>query len=127
MNFIADMEQAYTQYGGIRPFGISLLVGGLDKKGPSLFMSEPSGVYFKYKAKALGMNSTEANKMLETQYKKNMAEDQTIKLATSIFKKILGKDYNPNRIEAYLVKENGVSEVPNINNNKNGNRKTTNI
>ena len=111
MNFIADMEQAYTQYGGIRPFGISLLVAGVDKKGPSLFMSEPSGVYFKYKAKALGMNATEANKILEKKYKKNLSQEQVLKLALSIFQKSLGKEFNKNRIEAFTITKTGLKEV----------------
>ena len=109
--YVADYEQAYTQYGGIRPFGISFLLAGIDSKGPALFMSEPSGTYFKYKAKALGMGSTDANKMLKAKYKENMTVEQALKLAYEVFKKVLGKDFNIERLEASQVTASGIKKL----------------
>ncbi len=111
IKYISDMEQAYTQYGGIRPFGISFLMGGIDKKGSQLFLTEPSGIYFKYKAKAIGIGSSDANKMLEEKYDPNITTEQGLKLAKDIFKKILGKKYKSDRIEASIVTKSGVKVI----------------
>ena len=47
--------QEYTQSGGVRPFGVSLLVAGMDGDGvPRLFQVDPSGAYFGWKATAIG-------------------------------------------------------------------------
>lgn len=37
---------AYTCYSSVRPFGITAIVGLVDKEGPQLYMFEPSGVYW---------------------------------------------------------------------------------
>jgi len=51
----AGVMQEYTQSGGVRPFGVSLLVAGCDADGtPHLFQVDPSGAYFGWKATAIG-------------------------------------------------------------------------
>ena len=50
---ICDLMQVYTQYGGIRPFGVSLLIAGVDSK-PRLFEAEPSGAMTGYLADSVG-------------------------------------------------------------------------
>lgn len=110
IKYVSDMEQLYTQYGGIRPFGISFLMGGIDSK-PRLYMTEPSGIYFGYKARAIGQKAEEANKILEDKYKDNMSLKEGIDLATSIFKKVLGKEYGADRIEAMTVTPKGVEKI----------------
>jgi 20S proteasome subunit alpha 3 len=43
---ICDIKQGYTQYGGMRPFGVSLLYAGWDEYyGFQLYHSDPSGNY----------------------------------------------------------------------------------
>ncbi len=111
VKFVADMEQAYTQYGGIRPFGISFLIGGLEEKGPAIFLTEPSGIYFKYKAKAVGMNSQEANKLLQKNYKANMDLKASVKLAIQTFKKALGKEFSYDRLESSVITTDGIKEL----------------
>jgi len=109
---LADTEQAYTQYGGIRPFGVSLLIGGVEAKGPALYLIEPSGIYFQYKAKAVGTNSEDtADKILEKGYKENMDRKTAIKLAVSVFKKIIGKDFSMNRLETSIVTAKGTEVI----------------
>ena len=51
-----DLMQVYTQYGGIRPFGVSLLIAGVDDQGPKLFEAEPSGAMTAYRADSIGAN-----------------------------------------------------------------------
>lgn len=110
IKYVADMEQLYTQYGGIRPFGISFLMAGIDSE-PRLFMTEPSGIYFGYRARAIGQKAEEANKILENKYKLNMSLKDGIDLATSIFKKVLGKEYSAERIESRTVTSKGIEKI----------------
>lgn len=77
---ISDLEQAYTQHGGVRPFGIALIIGGVDKNGPRLYQTDPSGIYFGYYATALGSGSTLILEYLEKNYKYEMDINSCIKL-----------------------------------------------
>jgi len=107
---IADIMQAYTQYGGIRPFGISLLFGGVDKTGPQLHVVDPTGTYFQYKARAVGSGATAANALLSAKYKDSMSSEQGIKLAKNILKKVLKREYSPEKIECFVVKHSGIKK-----------------
>ncbi|VDB97004.1 unnamed protein product [Peniophora sp. CBMAI 1063] len=57
--------QAYTLYGSVRPFGTSAIIGGVDKKGPQLFVVEPSGVALGYHGAAVGKGRQLAKSELE--------------------------------------------------------------
>ncbi|KAL7420192.1 putative proteasome subunit alpha type-7 [Cryptotrichosporon argae] len=62
---LSGYVQAYTCYGSVRPFGVSTLIGGVDKTGPRLFCIEPSGVYYGYRACAVGKGRALAKTELE--------------------------------------------------------------
>lgn len=58
VSYLCDIKQAYTQYGGKRPFGVSILYMGWDKHyGYQLYQSDPSGNYGGWKATCIGNNS----------------------------------------------------------------------
>ncbi|KAL7318205.1 Proteasome subunit alpha type-4 [Mucor circinelloides] len=78
---IAQVQQKYTQSGGVRPFGISTLIVGFDNKEPRLYMTEPSGIYTAWKANAIGRSSKTVREFLEKNYSEEMDEKNTIKLA----------------------------------------------
>ena len=84
--FVADRQQLYTQYAGVRPYGVSLLIGGYDV-APALFETDPSGVVIETKARAIGRNSEKINEFFEKQYKQNMDLKKAIKLAIDALKK----------------------------------------
>lgn len=107
VKFVSDMEQAYTQYGGIRPFGISFLFSGSDKKGLHLFETDPSGIYTEYKARAIGMGATEANKLLDKKYRDGMKLEDAKAIALEIFKEILEKEFSLERLEAATITAKG--------------------
>jgi proteasome alpha subunit len=86
---IANLKQMTTQSGGLRPFGVSLLIAGFDESGNRLFLTDPTGIYFEYYATAIGQNEAEANKILEEKYKKDMSTDNAIKLAIEIISKTI--------------------------------------
>lgn len=63
---IASIMQEFTQRGGVRPFGVSLLVAGYDEcQGPMLYQVDPSGSYFAWKATAIGKNYVNIKTFLE--------------------------------------------------------------
>jgi proteasome alpha subunit len=77
---ICDVKQAYTQTGGGRPFGTTLLVAGVDKTGPRLFETDPSGALVEYRASAVGGGRGPALELLEKEYKENLGLDAAIQL-----------------------------------------------
>ena len=77
---ISNVMQVFTQYGGMRPFGISFIIGGVDNTGKRLFETEPSGALAEYSAIAIGKNKNKAMELFEKEWKENMAKEAAIKL-----------------------------------------------
>ena len=102
---ICNLKQAYTQYGGARPFGISLLFASIDEdNNPRLFETEPTGMFFEFKATVIGEGEEEIKKILEKEYRESMNLDEGLKLAVKTLKKILGEEFDINRVDgAYLT------------------------
>eukprot|EP01127_Copromyxa_protea_P012092 TRINITY_DN3114_c0_g1_i1.p1 TRINITY_DN3114_c0_g1~~TRINITY_DN3114_c0_g1_i1.p1 ORF type:complete len:254 (-),score=51.94 TRINITY_DN3114_c0_g1_i1:91-852(-) len=65
---LAEKSQRNTQRYGRRPYGVGLLVIGHDSSGPHLFESDPSGMFFEYKAQSIGNRSQSARTYLEKNY-----------------------------------------------------------
>merc|ERR1712007_244902 len=88
---LCDIKQAYTQYGGKRPFGVSLLYMGWDSHwGYQLYQSDPSGNYSGWKATCIGSNSSSAISMLKQDYKEEgMSMAEAEKLAVKVLSKTL--------------------------------------
>jgi len=80
---LADQSHQFTQYSGVRPFGVALIVAGVDKKGARIFVTDPSGTYVPYAAVAIGGDSDEVTDFLEKNYKKEMSMDDAMSLAIS--------------------------------------------
>jgi len=85
---ICDKKQGYTQFGGLRPFGVSFLWAGWDKNfGYQLYQSDPSGNYGGWKATAIGANNQAAQSILKQEYKNDMSLDDAVKLAIKVLNK----------------------------------------
>jgi proteasome alpha subunit len=78
---LADQSHQFTQYSGVRPFGVALIIAGVDRKGTRVFVTDPSGTYVPYAAVAIGGNSDEVTDFLEKNYKKEMSLDDAISMA----------------------------------------------
>lgn len=84
MLFIPALKQKYTQSNGRRPFGISCLVAGFDYDGaPHLFQTEPSGIFYEWKANATGRSAKTVKEFLEKYYadEEVQTESGAVKLA----------------------------------------------
>lgn len=86
---LCDEKQAYTQYGGLRPFGVSLLYAGWDKvHGFQLYQSDPSGNYNGWKATCIGGNTQAAVSLLKQEYKEeSIPLTEALQLAIKVLHK----------------------------------------
>lgn len=100
---ISDIKQQFTQYGGARPFGVSLMVAGVLNKKPSLYTSDITGNYFSYYANAIGENDDKIKEKLREKYKSDLNIKKGVKLALDIFKEIQGNKFNLNRFELVYI------------------------
>lgn len=78
---IADMAQQFTQYAGVRPFGVALILAGVDKNGSNLFLTDPSGTYIGYDAVAIGAGSDQVTDFLEKSFKSELSLEEAAALA----------------------------------------------
>ncbi|CAF2065698.1 unnamed protein product [Brassica oleracea] len=95
----ATVMQEFTQSGGVRPFGVSLLVAGYDDKGPQLYQVDPSGSYFSWKASAMGKNVSNAKTFLEKRYTEDMELDDAIHTAILTLKEGFEGEISSKNIE----------------------------
>ncbi len=79
--YVCDIKQLYTQHAGVRPFGVSLIFLGVDRRGVRLFRTEINGYYFGYNALAVGMGEQAATQFLERNYDERMGVGEQIELA----------------------------------------------
>ena len=100
---ICDLKQICTQSGGLRPFGVSILVAGIDESTPKLFETDPIGIYFQYKATAIGEGEVEVEEILHSEYKPELTIEDGLKLSLKSLKKVLGENFNVERIDAAYI------------------------
>jgi proteasome alpha subunit len=103
---ICDFKQTYTQYGGVRPFGTSLLIAGVDDTGARLFATDPSGAMMEYKATAEGEGRDAAISYFEENYRENMSMKEAIEMGIKAL--IAGKEdkiLDPDIIEIGIIVE----------------------
>jgi len=105
---LATVMQSYTQMGGVRPFGCSLLVIGVDAlAGPMLYQCDPSGCYFPWKATALGKNYHNARSFLERRYNEELELDDAVHTAILTLKESFEGQMNETNIEIGICDKDG--------------------
>lgn len=104
IRMIADRKQMSTQYGGVRPYGVAIMMGGVSKGGAHLYTTDVTGNYTAYKANAIGENDERIKEILRRDYKESMDIEEGIKFALKIFKEVLEKNFDINRFEVAYVK-----------------------
>ncbi len=100
---ICDTQQTYTQHGGGRPFGVAMILGGVDKTGPHVFETHPSGNYRGYKATAVGAGTETVLSMLKEEYREDLTLEKGIKLAVKCLVKALQARQLPLRIKIAVI------------------------
>jgi len=104
---IGSIKQIFTQYAGMRPFGVSLIIGGINNGRKRIFETEPSGALAEYKATAIGRNKKKAMELLEKKYNEKLSLEDGIRLITDIIKqcKEKGEIFNKDNLEFAYVEE----------------------
>ncbi|KAK2745692.1 Proteasome subunit alpha type-2 [Myotisia sp. PD_48] len=130
---VARVVQEATQSGGVRPYGVSLLIAGWDdgiepetadakegetdaekkkasgktggilKGGPSLYQVDPSGSYYPWKATAIGKSSTSAKTFLEKRYTEGLELEDAVHIALLTLKETIEGEMNGDTIEIGII------------------------
>lgn len=101
---ICDLKQVCTQSAGLRPFGVSMIVAGVEDDGSiRLFLTEPYGLYFQYKAAAIGEGEAEIDAILQKNYKSIINVQEGLQLGIRAMKEYLKDDFNVERVDAAYI------------------------
>jgi proteasome alpha subunit len=100
---ICDIQQMYTQHAGVRPFGVSIIFGGVDKDGSHVFGTHPSGTYRGYKATALGAGRETVLAILKDEYREDLSLEENTKLTVKCLIKALEARQLPPRIKIAII------------------------
>lgn len=100
---VGDLLQRYTQNAGVRPFGVSLLFGGVDGHRVSLIATDPSGSYRGYRATAVGRNSEKAITVLKEEYHEKITLDEAIALSVQALKEASENDLSADGMNIAVV------------------------
>ena len=89
-----------------RPYGVALLVAGIDKDGsPKLFKNDPSGNYVRFKACCIGQGGENGMSTLQSSYKEDMKWEDAINLAGKVLKENLEQKINKENVEISYIKK----------------------
>lgn len=101
---IANIQQYYSQAGGLRPFGVKLLFGGIDAGEIKLYETTPSGIYLRFLARSIGNLSDKINEALENEYKEGASIKDNMKLGLKLFKDAIGaEDFKLERFDVVSI------------------------
>ena len=100
---LSNTKQMFTQYGGARPYGVSIMLAGINSGKPELYTSDVTGNYNAYFANAIGENDAIIKERLREKYKKDLTIKQGIKLVLEIFKELKGKDFDLEKFELAFI------------------------
>jgi len=103
---IGDRMQYSTLIAGLRPFGVSFIIGGVDKTGSHLIESDPSGMLFEWHAYALGRGALVANKIFKQKWKEGMSDKEAVKLAMEIIAKT-EKEKKEDAVDMAIIGKDG--------------------
>jgi len=109
---LADQCQQYTQYAGVRPYGVALILGGVVNNTPQLYLTDPSGTYISYDAISIGSGSDNVTDFLEKTYNEELTLDEASTLAAAgIYLSSEDKEGTNHIRMAHIKTETGLYEL----------------
>ncbi|KAF8299263.1 20S proteasome subunit [Clavulina sp. PMI_390] len=91
-----------------RPFGVALLIAGIDELGPQLYHTDPSGTFTKYSAMAIGSGSEAAQSELQDKYHKQMTLQEAHSLILKVLKQVMEEKLDAHNVQlSQVTKEKG--------------------
>ena len=104
---ICDLKQLTTQSGGYRPFGVSVLVAGIDPEGePKLYQTDPTGIFFQFRAVVIGEGEEAITETLHKKYKPTLNIDQGLKVAIDALKEAVEDKLTSERLDIAIIRKN---------------------
>jgi len=100
---VCDLALGFGEGEMSRPFGVALLIAGVDEKGPVLYHTDPSGTFTRYEAKAIGAGSEGAQTYLHEHYNKSMKLHEATKLALEVLKQVMEEKISSTNVEVGIV------------------------
>jgi 20S proteasome subunit alpha 1 len=104
---MADLAQVFTQYAGMRPMGVNMMLSGIDEEeGPQLYKVDPAGYYIGYYATSAGQKETEATNFLEKKLKgkPELSYKDTVQLAITTLQTVASAEFKSDEIEVTVVR-----------------------
>ena len=86
-----------------RPYGVALLFGGVDERGPQLFATDPSGTYLEWRANAIGAGQESAMAELKEHYTEDMSLADAEKLILKILKQVMEEKIDKENVEVIVI------------------------
>ncbi|MBN2042895.1 MAG: archaeal proteasome endopeptidase complex subunit alpha [Candidatus Aenigmarchaeota archaeon] len=105
--YLANQKHMVTQYAGVRPYGVGLLIGGVDESGAKLYETDPSGTMIEWKAQAIGKGADKAKKTLKSGFKEGMLAKDGANLVLKALK-AGEKDIGKENIELAVITSDGI-------------------
>jgi len=103
---ISNTKQQFTQYGGARPFGVSVMIAGLQDNRGRLYTSDITGNYYEYFSNAIGEDDSKIKEVLREKYKKDLTLKKGIEIAIEAMKKTKGDKFKIERLELGYLENN---------------------
>lgn len=105
---VCNYKQAYTQFGGLRPFGVAFVLAGWDRHyGYQIYQTDPSGNYSGWKATVIGQNNQAGKSILKTDYSETNNVQANLRLAVKILLKTMDSSTaTPERLEISVLRRN---------------------
>ncbi len=100
---ICNLKQICTQSGGLRPFGVAILVAGIDNGTPKLYQTDPTGIFFEYRASVIGESEEEVEDILRKEYAKDLTMEDGVALGLRALKKVFGDKFDLERVDASYI------------------------
>ena len=104
---LCDFKQSFTQYGGSRPFGTALLIGGVDPNGIHLYETDPSGAYQSYHAGAIGSGRNTVIEYFESNWKEGLTLNAAMKLGLEALRSANDTELNREAVEVTVIDKEG--------------------
>ena len=87
-----------------RPYGVALLIAGVDEKGPQLYQTDPSGTFLQWSARAIGSGGETAMTQVKEQYHSNMTLAEAEKLVLQVLKNVMEEKITNDNVEVSVVR-----------------------
>jgi len=104
---IANTQQQFTQYGGGRPFGVSVMIAGMNDEKPELFVSDITGNYYSYFANAIGEDDEAIKVKLREFYNKDIKLKDAMEGVLKILEEVKQDKFKIENLEIVYLKKEG--------------------